>query len=391
MAVNREVVKLGLFGSFFSFATFLYVPLISPYLKDILNELPLYGLAPEIWLGIIFAAYPIAIILGTHAMGTLSDQVGRRSVIVVGLLFSIASILLFLLAKHPLLFFLAKGLEALGFASVAILLMAKVNDLISDKQRGTHSGVYLSLQRVGGMLGPPIGAWLTVLLFPKAPFIAGLIITASLLAFLLIQQPLHLHKASARSFNLIRNVRQFLGFRKLKGMAILGVAMHTHLPTLNLFLPLFLLERFPGRYEVIGYAFLALGAIKPLQFITGRMVDHYGKKRMTVLGCVIVAIGLFLVPTVQGFWPLMAVFLLISAGNALWNVGAWTVMSVIGEANHIEGHVVGSYSSIAKVGDLAGSLAFGFIAAAAGTALIFHISGYIVLAGILLSLIFLKD
>jgi MFS family permease len=375
----------------FAFASFLYVPFLAPYIKETLQHANLHGISLNIWLGIIAAAAPLAVILCVHAMGALSDDIGRKRIILIGMLFSLSSIIIYLLAKDPLLFVLARGMEVVGYTTVTMLTLVSVNDLLEGKARGRVQGIFMSIQQAGNILGPLAGAWLAVRYFPQLPFLAAILIFAALALLLLTQPAAQAKPASAKSLSLFQNWRRFLGFRKLKGIAITGMVMNVLSPATVFFLPLFILERFPGKYLYIGYAAFMLAAFKPLQFVVGEMVDQYGKAKLTVLGCIIAGTGVFIIPFTHTLPMLLAAAFLISVGTACYNVGAWTVMSDIGEANHIEGSIIGSSASIGKLGDLVAALLFGVIAAYYGFEAIFFIAGYIILAGVVIGMIYLRD
>lgn len=385
--MDSRVVRLGLFASGLTFATFLYVPLLAPYLKEVLGASAL-GLPVETWLGIIFGAYPLAIILGVHAVGALSDDLGRRRMVLAGCALLVAAVLLYLLGSHPVLFVLSRVLEALGINAALLSVVAKVNDLTKEQERGSKQGVFFTIMHVGQLLGPLVGGLLAAVSL-RLPLIAGglMVVVAGL--FFLLTKPDHRGAPHRESLNLLKNWRQFLGFRKLKGMAVLGVTMHASTPALIIFLPLLVLERFPAHPEYIGFAFGALRLSNMLDFVTGRIIDRYGKTRLTMLGCLLVGAALFLIPATGSLASLLVVMLLVGAGQSFWNIGAWTVMSSIGEANHIEGHIVGSFASIAKVGDLIASLAFGALAAVVGITAIFSLSAYVIMAGVLVALPFM--
>jgi MFS family permease len=380
----HELRRWNIFIATFTFAAFLYVPFIAPYLKA--NITQTYGLPIGIWFGIFAAAVPLSIILTTHAIGSFADARGRRIVILSGLLLTAASMLLYLLSTDPILLLMARMAETIGYSTVVLITLAQVNDKLSDQGRGKAQGIFLSIQQIGNMLGPLVGAWLSTMM-PKAPFLAALAIFIALIIMLPSAVPIQPGKLR---LNLIDNWKSFLGFRKLKGVAVLGMAMSAQMPAFYFFLPLLILERF-GRIEYVGMAMLALAALKPLQFVAGMLVDTYGKARLSIVGCLIVGAGLFLISVATSLPALLAIMVLISAGEAFWNVGAWTMLSSVGEANHIEGQVVGTYASIAKVGEFFAALLFGIIAATLGLTTIFSMAGYIIIVGVLVSLFYLRD
>ncbi len=389
--MNNRVVKLGLFAALAAFGGFMYMPFVSPLIKSVLEGGVTYGIPVDIWLGIFAAIGPLSLILGTHFIGSLSDEVGRKKVAYAGLSITFIGILLYLTTNNPLVFLLARACDLLGYSTVLMVTLAKANDLTKQNERGKQQGVFLSLSFLGSVFGPLAGAYLATNAFPKAPFVASIFVVLILFSYLLSTKKEKFKPEHSSSFSIYHNWKKFLGFRQLKGMAVLGMTMHAHAPLLIFFLPVYILQLFPGRYDFVGYSMVALGVLKPFQWIIGNYVDRFGKAKLTIVGCLIVGLSLLLIPLAHTIWQLLLVLVLFSGGGAVWNIGAWTIMSTIGEANHIEGHIIGSYTSISKVGDLIASLSFGLIAFKDAYADLFSIGGYIVLVGILLSLFFLRD
>lgn len=60
-----------------------------------------------------------------------------------------------------------------------------------------------------------------------------------------------------------------------------------------------------------------------------------------------------------------------SLGASIWNTSAWAFMSKTGEENDIEGEMVGSYISMAKIGALPASAVNGLIVTYLGYSFLF--------------------
>jgi predicted MFS family arabinose efflux permease len=134
----------------------------------------------------------------------------------------------------------------------------------------------------------------------------------------------------------------------------------------------------------VGYALFILGLMHLFEFWFGRFADR--RPKTTVLtGCLFTAVLFLLLGFSKTYMGLLLFLLILGAGRSIWNISAWTLMSKLGEMHRIEGQVVGSYVSLAKIGGFVSYLVSGFILAAHGFNTLFIVSGIVLLVGVLIS------
>lgn len=110
----------------------------------------------ELMVTVIFATYAVGVIAGLVLTGRLSDEIGRRRVLLFGLACSAASTVLFLVALGvPVLLVgrLLSGLSAGAFAGTAT---AALIDLAPEGKRDTAAAVAVAVTLGGLGLGPLI-------------------------------------------------------------------------------------------------------------------------------------------------------------------------------------------------------------------------------------------
>ena len=164
---RRAVSSLALLYSFRMLGLFMVLPLLALYAADLPDATPsLIGLA----LGI----YGLTQALLQIPLGWLSDQVGRKPVIIGGLLLFVAGSVLAAVADS--LWGIVLGRAIQGAGAIAATVMALVADLTSEEQRTKAMaivGVSIGLSfAVALVLGPVIAAagglaavfWVTALL-----------------------------------------------------------------------------------------------------------------------------------------------------------------------------------------------------------------------------------
>jgi MFS family permease len=115
---------------------------------------------PAWQIGIILGVQLVSIVFAKPLMGKLSDRVGRRRVILPGLLIGAASVVLLPLAPGFI------GLSALslafgvGFATVTSSTSALVADLTRNGRYGSSMGVLRTVMDVGQSIGPVLTGWM---------------------------------------------------------------------------------------------------------------------------------------------------------------------------------------------------------------------------------------
>lgn len=104
-------------------------------------------------IGILAAAYPATWALGQIGTGALSDRVGRKPLIVAGMLLQAGAIGLIASGSTFALWLVASALLGLGTALVYPTLLAVIADVAEPVWRGTAFGVYRMWRDLGFAVG----------------------------------------------------------------------------------------------------------------------------------------------------------------------------------------------------------------------------------------------
>ena len=123
------------------------------------------------------------------------------------------------------------------------------------------------------------------------------------------------------------------------------------------------------------------------QFIVGYLADRYNEVIMIYFGVVLFGIMLILISQTSSFTVLMIILLIAGLSNAVWNVAALALMGDIAEKH--EGEMIGTYLSIAKIGELTSFIVGGFLADMLGIPLFILCIGVFALVGAAASSFFL--
>ena len=131
----------------------------------------------------------ISIVFAKPLMGKVSDRVGRRRVILPGLLIGAASVVL--LPYFPNVFGLSvlSLLFGLGFATVTSSTAALVADLTKDGRYGSSMGVLRTVMDVGQSIGPVLTGFMVGVAGYGSAFtlLATILVAAALMLGMLLR------------------------------------------------------------------------------------------------------------------------------------------------------------------------------------------------------------
>jgi MFS family permease len=130
------------------------LPVLPLYLRDRGSS---YSL-----LGVIVGASLVAQAVGQWPAGWLSERVGRKEIMVAGLLVSAISSLLFVVPMSVEWLIALRFLQGLGFAAAAPAELAAVADAVPSNELGVAYGWVSGARQAGYILGPAIGGFLAV-------------------------------------------------------------------------------------------------------------------------------------------------------------------------------------------------------------------------------------
>jgi MFS family permease len=129
--------------------------IIMPFLTLYAQEL---GATTGLEIGFLSSAFLITRTFLATPMGSLSDRVGRKSMILAGLMIYSVLCVLFGLASDYYQLLLFRGLQGVASAMVWTPATALVADLSPPGKRGSAIGLYNSISMAGWMIGPAFGS-----------------------------------------------------------------------------------------------------------------------------------------------------------------------------------------------------------------------------------------
>lgn len=322
-------------------------------------------------IGILFASFSLVQFIFNPVLGKLSDKYGRRPVIVLSLLATVASYILFSFSNSFLLLLTSRILGGLGGSNIAVA-QAYIADITPKHQRSKGMGLIGMAFGLGFLFGPMIGGFLSGFGYPVAGFVsAGFSFLALTFAFLFLKETVDVNQTGKAA-----TVRtKVIDFREL-----VNVLRH---PDVGLLIFLFFIVTFSGAniygtfallsYKVyhftnqqIGYLFGIMGVVGAIVqggFIR-MLTEKYSEKSLILSSSVLMIFGLGLLPYGQTFLGLSIVLSVLSIGTGILQPVVLSMISKYSSESE-QGAILGlnqSLSALARVlGPLWGGFAFDFL------------------------------
>ena len=147
------------------FLVFLGVGLVIPVIPQIKDEMNFSGAT----MGMMISIFAILQLLASPISGILSDKIGRKKLIVLGMIIFSISELLFGLAQSINIFYLSRGLGGIAAALIMPSVTAFVADMTTVGERSRAMGLVSAAISGGFIIGPGVGGLLAYF-GTRAPF-----------------------------------------------------------------------------------------------------------------------------------------------------------------------------------------------------------------------------
>ena len=135
-------------------------------------------------LGLLVAVAAVLEFVFAPLWGSISDRVGRKPILLLGVLGYALSSVLFGLSTRLWMLFASRALSGTLSSATAVTAMAYISDSTTEEDRGGGMGMLGAAMALGVILGPGIGGWLGTESLSMPFFIAAGLSLVSLLLVL---------------------------------------------------------------------------------------------------------------------------------------------------------------------------------------------------------------
>ncbi len=332
----------------------------------VLPLLPFYAEsfgATALLVGLLSTSFSLMQLLFAPVWGRLSDRVGRRPIILLGLLGSAVSYLIFGLAHSLAVLFVARIFAGIAGANISTA-QAYIADSTPAEQRAKGMGLIGAAYGLGFIFGPAIGGVLSRYGFAAPAFFAAILAFANFAAACwLLPESLAPSKRRSGSKRGLNWSALSQGLRHPEAGPLLSLFFISTFAFANLEATFALMTagRFGLDAQANGYLFAYIGVLITVMQggLIGRLVKRFGERQLIPTGLFCMIFGLGLLPYSPNVKVLMLVLVLLAFGNGMANPTMSSLISqMAGPAD--QGSVLGVAQSTASLARILGPVWGGF-------------------------------
>ena len=316
-------------------------------------------------LGLLVASYAVMRLICGPLWGSLSDRVGRKPVLLIGILGYAITMFWFGLATELWMLFVARVLSGILSSATAPTTMAYIADSTTEKERSGGMGILGAAGGLGTIFGPVAGGLLAGKALSLPFFIAaGMALLALVLAALFLPESL---PAAAR--------REAAAGREAAGPAAWQRALFSPLGILfvltfvstggpmifaNVF-GLYALDRFGFGPEGVGVMMMVLGLASAAAqgALAGPLTKHWGEVAVIRAGLAASALGFGLMLLADDFVTVLLATAFLGVTTALQAPALTSLTSQ--RSTQSQGITMGLSNAFVSLGRIVGPLLGGLL------------------------------
>ena len=362
------------------------IPFLTYFIQDLASGQGVTDIGSrDFWVGVVIAVYSLAQFLFTPILGSLSDRIGRRPVIMFGLVSNSVFFIVFGLSNSLEMAIIARFLSGAGNGNIAVA-RAYIGDISTPDMIPRRMGMLGAAFGLGFMIGPFIGG----ILSDPATSIGGVFDTnfwkeyeyllpclfSSLLSLISLslayfwleesmdsKEETEVHESSLKKLadtfsNIIRvlkipvistlvliNFLFLMAFSMMHGTFILFTAMSVDSGGL-------------GWSEMENgwiFAFIGLLGVIVQGGLIGPLSDRFGMRRLMIIGTILCGLGIASLPYVppEASWLILGSSAGLAIGNGLFSPTQSSLLTFEAQnGGHELGMVMGAqegYGALARI------------------------------------------
>jgi MFS family permease len=347
------------------------IPLLPIYAQD-------FG-SSELELGMLFASFSLMQLIFAPMWGRLSDRIGRKPVLVGGLLGTAGSYVMFGFADTIPLLFISRMLAGFFGANVATA-QAYVADVTRPEDRAKGMGMIGAAFGLGFTFGPLIGGEMVGVGMGAPGFLAaGLSLVAAIIGMIQLHEPERHRPDASRLFGMETMAEAFreratgtilllyflgiLAFSGFEAMFIkFGLDRFPQIFGLTASVTVATHEQILAAAPIAGRYMFVIGLIAA--FIQGglirRLVPRYGETRLIVLGPLFLGLSFAIIGLAPNWAVVIAGCALMPFGFGLNNPALQGLLSRAAPSEH-QGAYLGLNQSLGSLARVVGPVFAGLL------------------------------
>lgn len=363
---NRGAILLLMINIFLIFTG---IGLVIPIMPTYMTELNISGSI----VGLMVAAFSLTQLLFSPVAGRLSDKLGRKKIIVVGMLVFALSEWLFGFSSGAVLLFAARMLGGIGAALIMPSVMAYTADVTSMDDRATGMGYINAAITTGFIIGPGIGGYIAEFGI-RVPFygaaVAGLIAAIATIIVLPESKPAAESATSnmdtkrtvvpEKRENIVQQIMKSVREPYFLSLIIVFVSSFG-LANYETVFGLFVDHRFGFTAKDIAFIITfgsVSGAVVQVT-IFGWILKTFGEEKVVSFCLVVASLSVVLTLVVHKYWLIVLVTFIVFLSIDVLRPTISTQISRM--ADNQQGYIAGLNSAFTSLGNIAGPVIAGFL------------------------------
>ena len=363
------------------------IPFLTYFIEDLATMQGV--LEVGLWVGLMMMSYSAAQFLFSPFWGSLSDRLGRKPILLIGLVGNTIFFALFGISTSLIMALVARFFAGAFNANIAVA-KAYIGDISDKTNLAKRMGLIGAAFGVGFTIGPFIGGefsspaekwdWFVGTIFDTHPYLLPCLI-ASLLStvsfFFAIKKLPESHQPSSEIkislnpinhiSNMIKDIGKVIKMPQLGRLVMISVMFTYGFTIMHAVFVLFT-EYDLGFNEAQNGRIFAIIGINGLIIqggLIGPLTKRYGSNLLMKIGTIVCGMGLLLIPYVshEYIWITMgAVVVLVSTGNALFQPSFSAILAQrTSEEGQEMGMVMGAQESASAFARIIGPLTVGIV------------------------------
>jgi MFS transporter, DHA1 family, multidrug resistance protein len=308
--------------------------------------------------------------------GALSDIIGRKRTMLIGLLFFAFMPFAYLWVESYYPLIIIRFIHGLATAIYGPVSMAVVAD-VAGARKGEMMSWFSSVTIIGNLLGAPLGGFIlhstvgaaapSLKEFHYAYLLSGITgMMALLLSLGLLRDGRSVAAGAGRSETFKRfvsGIKEVGGDKRIVITSIMEGLQNMTVGALEAFLPIYAVK-------VVGLNEFQAGILWGVQVVTtilskpimGRTSDKYGRTAIISIGLLICALSFGAIPLLTNFSMLMTAAAFFGLGEALVTSSGAALVADLCKEKHF-GAAMGTFGTIFDIGHASGPILAGFLIA----------------------------
>jgi MFS transporter, DHA1 family, tetracycline resistance protein len=337
--------------------------------------------AGDFMIGMLVASFSFAQLLFTPIWGRLSDRYGRRPILLLGLLITVISYILFGMAESLLVLFLARLLGGIGGGNISAA-QAYIADVTPPEDRAKGMGLIGAAFGLGFVFGPFIGGVLVQYGYSVPGYAAALLSAIALVtAFVALPESLGSREGGQHQQSVTFTMP--ILFDALKrpyvGMLLLLFFLITFgYANIYATFPMITTREFGMTDRDVGYLFGFIGIVSAVTqgWLIRVLTNRFEERELFFVGSLCTAIGLAAIPLSISTPMLLLVLAVLSIGTGLMTPSCLGMISRYAHPSQ-QGGILGINQALGALGRVLGPIWGAFVFDALGTSWPFFTGGIV--------------